>query len=81
MQVEIQLFTKLLLVMLPTSLHHSSSNSNPADHESGLHESQYTSSAHELAKLSSLFSAFRKCFKLQIGTVPKCFMLPIEYYW
>ena len=31
----------------------------------GLHERPIQNSTHELAKLSSLFSAFRKCLKLQ----------------
>ena len=34
-------------------------------HDTGLHESPIENSTHELAKLSSLFSAFRKCLKLQ----------------
>ena len=31
----------------------------------GLHDRPMENSTHELAKLSSLFSAFRKCLKLQ----------------
>ena len=42
-----------------------SSNSNPGQSHTGLHDRPIGSSTHELAKLSSLFTAFRKCLKLQ----------------
>ena len=43
-----------------------SSNSNPVcQSHTGLHDRPIENSTHELAKLSSLFSAFRKCLKLQ----------------
>ena len=46
--------------------HNGSSNSNPVSQpHTGLHDRPIESSTHELAKLSSLFSAFRKCLKLQ----------------
>ena len=43
-----------------------SSNSNPVcQSHTGLHDRPIEDSTHELAKLSSLFSASRKCLKLQ----------------
>ena len=58
-----------------------SSNSNPVSQShTGLHDRPLKSSTHKLAKLSSLFSAFKKCLQLQ-KLVPQCFMLPIEHYW
>ena len=49
-----------------TTYYWNSSNSNPVSQShTGLHDRPVESSTHKLAKLSSLFSAFRKCFKLQ----------------
>ena len=47
------------------ALRSDSSNSNPVSYWVNLHDRPIENSTHELAKLSSLFSAFRKCLKLQ----------------
>ena len=54
------------LQLFQVSLPNPSSNSNPVSQShTGFHDKPIESSTHELAKLSSLFSAFRKCLKLQ----------------
>ena len=50
-----------------------------AQSHTGLHERPIQNSTHELAKLSSLFSAFRKMFKVT-KSVPKCFIMSVEHY-